>query len=99
MLVCAGDVCLRPSQYDLDNDFDVLLRDNHGNVLDSRKLSYKAEQPSFCFENQRDGKYEIAFVLYEKGVSQPAVVFPTDYKHNSKEACDPTFMVESVCPK
>src|ERR1039457_791950 len=60
--VCSGDVCLRPSQFGLDNDFEVLLRDNQGNVLDSKKLSYQAEQSSFCFDNQRDGKYEIAFV-------------------------------------
>ena len=68
--VCSGDICLRPSQLGFDEQFDVVLRDKHGNKLVAKSLTY--EQRKFCFEGRRDGDYQIALVLYEKGVSQPA---------------------------
>lgn len=96
--VCSGDICGRPSTYDLDNDIDVVLRDKHHTVLASKRLSYETGR-KFCFEGRHDGDYQIAIVLYKKEVPQPAVVFPTDYKQTRTKACDATYMVEPACPR
>ena len=97
--VCSGDICGRPSGYDLDNDFVVLLRDSQGNTLDSQKLTYTKGQPTFCFEGKGDGKYQIAFTLYKNGTPEPSVVFPTSYKRSPEKACDTIYMVEPICPQ
>jgi hypothetical protein len=76
-VVCSGDICGRPSDLDFDDEFDVILRDRHGKKLESIRLSY--EHRNFCFEGRSNGDYQLAFVLYEKGVPQPARVFPTKY--------------------
>jgi hypothetical protein len=96
--VCSGDICGRPSTYDLDSDIDVVLRDKHGGILASKKLSYDAGR-KFCFEGQHDGDYQIAVVLYKNAIPQPAVVFPTNYRQKRSKACDARYMVEPVCPK
>jgi hypothetical protein len=36
--VCSGDICGRPSDYDLDDDITVELRDKSGTTLDSQKV-------------------------------------------------------------
>jgi hypothetical protein len=95
-LVCAGDICGRPSMLEFDEHFDVLLRDKQGNKLDSKQLSY--EERKFCFEGRNNGDYQLAFVLYKKGVPQPARIFPTKYKHNPNKPNDKVYMVEAVCP-
>ena len=96
--VCSGDICGRPSTYDLDSDIDVVLRDKHGGILASKKLSYDAGR-KFCFEGQHDGDYQIAVVLYKNAIPQPAAVFPTNYRQKRSKTCDATYMVEPVCPK
>ena|SRR5215469_1620603 len=96
-VVCSGDICTRPSQLDFDDQFDVVLRDKHGNRLDSKKLSY--EHRKFCFEGRSDGDYQLAFVLYVKGIPQPARVFPTKYKRSQNKPNDAVYMVEATCPE
>jgi len=63
------------------------------------KVSYKTTERMFCFGGKRDGNYVLAFVLYKKGVSQPAIKFPTNYSRNRRKACDSVYMVEHACPK
>lgn len=94
--VCTGDICLPPSQLGFDEQFNVVLRDKHGNKLDEKSLTY--EHRKFCFQGRRDGDYQLAFVLYEKGISQPARVFPTKYKHNTEKSNDKMYMIEATCP-
>jgi hypothetical protein len=36
--VCSGDICLRPSDFDLDDDITVELREKSGTILDSEKV-------------------------------------------------------------
>jgi hypothetical protein len=96
--VCSGDICVGPSVFDLDDNLDAVLRDEHGRILDSRTLFYKTQR-KFCFEGRRDGGYQIAFVLYKKGAPRPAVVFPTNYKQKRTKRCDAIYMVEPDCPK
>ena len=36
--ICSGDICGRPSTFELDDDIDVELRDKHGTILESRKV-------------------------------------------------------------
>ena len=114
--VCSGDICGRPSDYDLDDDITVELREKRGSTLDSKKVvietrerqgttqggtktSYKETERRFCFEGKRDGDYLLAFVLHKNGVSQPAVIFPTNYSHKRSKPCDSVYMVEPSCPK
>jgi hypothetical protein len=96
-IVCSGDICGRPSTYDFDDVFYVLLRDNQGNVLETKSLSY--EKPNFCFDGRGNGDYQLAFVLYTKGVPEAARVFPTRYKHNTEKPNDVIYMIEARCPK
>ena len=95
--VCTGDICLRPTDLDFEPEFDVVLRDARGNTLESQKLSY--ERRKFCFEGRENGDYELAFVLFKKGVPQPARVFPTRYKRDTDKPNDVHYMVEAVCPE
>jgi len=95
--ICTGDICGRPTDFDFDHEFDVVLRDAHGNKLDSQTLSY--EKPKFCFQGHKDGDYQLAFVLYRKGIPQPARMFPTRYRHNADKPNDVYYMIESVCPE
>ena len=97
--VCSGDICGRPSFLDFDDNLDVVLRDKHGNVLESKKLAYTSQQPNFCFQERQNGDYQLAFVLYKKGAPQPARVFPTKYKRNTTKPCDSIYMLQAVCPK
>jgi hypothetical protein len=66
---------------------------------DGSKTSYKETGRRFCFEGKADGDYLLAFVLYKNGVPQPAVIFPTNYLHKSRKACDSIYMIPAVCPK
>ena len=114
--MCSGDICGRPSDYDLDDDITVELQEKSGTILDSKKVvvetrekqgttqdgtktSYKETERRFCFEGKRDGDYLLAFVLHKNGVSQPAVIFPTNYSHKRSKACDSVYMVEPICPR
>jgi hypothetical protein len=114
--VCSGDICGAPSDYDLDDDITVELREKSGTILDSKKVvvetrekqgttqdgtktSYKESERRFCFEGKRDGDYLFAFMLRKNGVSQPAVIFPTNYSHRRSKACDSVYMVEPICPR
>ncbi len=36
--VCSGDICGRPSDYDLDDDITIELRQKGGTILDSKKV-------------------------------------------------------------
>lgn len=114
--ICSGDICGRPSDYDLDDDITVELREKKGTILDSKKVgvetqekqgttldgtktSYEETERKFCFEGKRDGDYLLAFVLHKKGVPQPAVIFPTNYSHKRRKACNSVYMVEPSCPR
>lgn len=87
-----------PSTYGLDDDFDVVLRDDHDRAIESKRLSYTAGR-KFCFEGRHDGDYRIAIVLHKNGSLQPAVVYPTNYKQRSAKSCNAIYMVEPACPK
>jgi hypothetical protein len=77
----------------------VETRAKEGTTQDNKRVSYKQTERTFCFEGKRDGDYQLAFVLYKKGVPQPAMVFPTNYKHERKKECDMIYMVEPICPR
>jgi len=96
VVVCSGDICGRPSVYDFDDRFDVVLRDNLGKELETKPLSY--EESTFCFDGRRDGDYQLAFVLYKNHVPEPARVFPTRYKRNPVKPNDAVYMVAAWCP-
>jgi len=115
--VCSGNICGRPSNYDLDDDITVELRDKAGaTILESKKIieetrekegttqigtkvSYKTTERTFCFEGRSDGDYRLAFILYKKGVPQPAIEFPTNYSHRRGRSCNSVYMVEPSCPR
>lgn len=114
--ICSGDICGRPSDYDLDDDITVELREKSGTILASKKVgaetrekqgttlggtktSYKETERGFCFEGKRDGDYLLAFVLHKNGIPQPAVIFPTNYSHKRRKACNSVYMVEPICPR
>jgi hypothetical protein len=43
--VCSGDICGRPSAYDLDDDITVQLRDKAGTtILDSKKVIFETRE-------------------------------------------------------
>lgn len=114
--VCAGDICGTPSNYGLDDDIIVQLRDRaRAVILDSKKVivgkrerecttqigtkvACSTTERAFCFDKQKDGDYELAFVLSKKGVAQPAIKFPTNYSHTRRKSCDSVYMVEPSCP-
>jgi hypothetical protein len=96
-IVCSGDLCGRPSTYDFDDNFDVVLRDNQGKELETKSLSY--EKPTFCFDGHGNGDYQLAFVLYKNRVPEAARVFPTRYKHNPEKPNDVFYMIAAWCPK
>jgi hypothetical protein len=96
-MVCSGDICGRPSTYDFDEEFDVVLRDYQGKDLETKSLSH--DEPAFCFNGRGDGNYQLAFVLHKNGVPEAARVFPTRYKHNSNKPNDAIYMIEVTCPK
>jgi hypothetical protein len=114
--ICSGDICGSPSDYELDDDIAVELRDKNGRTVDTQKVvvemseeqgttpdrtkvSYKRAERRFSFEGKRDGDYLIAFILHKNGVSQPAVIFPTNYSHKRNKLCDSVYMVEPICPR
>jgi hypothetical protein len=96
-MVCAGDICGRPSVYDFDENFDVVLRDHKGIDLETKSLSH--EEAAFCFTGRGDGDYQLAFVLHKNGVSEAARVFPTKYRHDPNKPNDVIYMIEVTCPK
>ena len=96
-MVCSGDICGRPSTYDFDEKFEVVLRDHRGQPLETKSLSY--DEPAFCFTGQNDGQYQLAFVLHTNGVPEAARVFPIKYKHDSEKPNDSIYMIEVTCPK
>jgi hypothetical protein len=115
--ICSGDICGRPSSYDLDDDITVELRDKTGTTtLDSKKVgietrdrmcttqagtkvSCNTTERRFCFDGKRNGKYQLAFVLFKNGEPQPAVKFPTSYLRNSRKSCNSVYMAEPSCPR
>jgi len=42
--ICSGDICGRPSDYDLDDDITVELRDKSGTTLDSKKVATETRE-------------------------------------------------------
>ena len=114
--ICSGDLCGNPSDYELDDDIVVELRDKNGTTLDTQnvviamseetgttqggaKVSYKRPERKFSFAGKRDGDYLLAFILHKNGVSQPAMIFPTNYSHNRNKLGNVVYMVEPICPK
>jgi hypothetical protein len=77
----------------------VETREKQGTTQDGTKTSYKETERRFCFEGKRDGDYQFAFVLHKNGVSQPAVIFPTNYSHKRSKTCNSVYMVEPICPR
>ncbi len=88
---------MSPSHFGFDDKFQVYLRDKGGKNLESKTLSYRERK--FCFEGRENGEYQLAFVLYENGVPQPARVFPTKYKRDPKKPNDVIYMIEASCPE
>ena len=114
--ICSGDICGRPSDYELDDDIVVELRDKNGTTLDTRKvtvemieeqgttqdgrkISYRRLVRRFSFEGKRDGDYLLAFTLHKNGVSQPAIIFPSNYSHKRNRLGDTVYMLEPTCPR
>lgn len=79
-IVCSGDICGRPSVYDFDEGFEVVLRDKRGSEIDKQSLSY--QKATFSFDGRENGDYQLAFILYTKGVPEAARVFPIRYKQD-----------------
>jgi hypothetical protein len=98
VIISSGDVGLAPEAFGLDDSFEVELRDKAGIKLESERLSYKTKR-TFCFSGRPKGRYELAFVLYKKGIAEPAMVYPTKYTAKSNRACDAVYAVQVVCPK
>jgi hypothetical protein len=73
--------------------------EKQGTTQDGTKTSYKQTERRFCFEGKEGGNYLLAFVLHKKGISQPAVIFPTNYSHKRSKPCDAVYMVEPLCPR
>jgi hypothetical protein len=42
--ICSGDICGRPSDYDLDDDITVELRDKSGTTLDSKRVAIETRE-------------------------------------------------------
>lgn len=42
--ICSGDICGRPSDYDLDDDITVELRDKKGTTLDTQKVVFEISE-------------------------------------------------------
>lgn len=95
-IVCSGDICGRPSMYDFDDNFDVVLRDHQRKELETKSLSY--EKSTFCFDGRRSGDYQLAFVLYKNHVPEAARVFPIRYKPNSEKPNNVIYMIAAWCP-
>ena len=76
----------------------VETREEQGTTQDGRKTSFKLAERRFSFGGRRDGDYLLAFILHKNGVSQPAVIFPTNYSHKRNKLSNAVFMVEPTCP-
>jgi hypothetical protein len=96
--VTSGDIGVDPAQMGLDETVEVELRDKNGKPLESKRLPYKSEV-QFCFSGRPKGRYDLAFVLFESGKPQPAVVFPQKYTAKSDQECNAIYLVPVVCPK
>ena len=99
--IASGDIGVDPVQMGLDEMVEVELRDAKGKPIESKRLSYRSEVP-FCFSGKANGRYSLAFVLFEKGKPQPAAVFPTKYRGKSDRECasvNPIYLVPVICPK
>jgi len=42
--ICSGDICGRPSDYDLDDDITVELRDKSGKTIDTQKAAIEVSE-------------------------------------------------------
>jgi hypothetical protein len=77
----------------------VEVIDEQGTTQDGRRTSYKRAVRKFSFEDKRDGDYLLAFILHKNGVSQRAVIFPTNYSHKRERLGNAVYMVEPTCPR
>ena len=66
---------------------------------DNLRRAYSRRVRTFCFEEQRNGRYQLAFITHKNGVPQPAILFPTNYSASRYKTCDSVYMVEPACPK
>ena len=94
---CAGDPCGPPSDIGLDDAFDVVLQDNSGAPLESKRLAY--QHTNFCFDGRPNGKYKIVFITYKQGVAQAPRVHPVTYRQNKKKYCGYLYDIYPPCPK
>ncbi len=114
--ICSGDICLRPVDFELDDDITVELRRKDGTTVDTQKAvvvksqqqgttqsgaktSFKLTERRFRFEGKPDGEYRLAFILYKRGVPQPALIFPTKYSHKATKLGNSVYMLEPICPR
>ena len=82
--ICSGDNCGRTWDYELDDDIAVELRDKNDTTLDTQKAVVE------MIEEQGTTK---------KGVSQPAIIFPSNYSHKRNKLGDTVYMLEPTCPR
>jgi len=73
-------------------------REEQGTTQDNRRTSYKVSEYTFSFEGKPDGKYVLAFILYENGTARPAVIFPTNYSKKHPTTSNSIYMIEPQCP-
>lgn len=93
---CIGQMCGISSHFDLDDKLDVVLRDKRGNALETKRVS--DQDTGFCFEGRRSGKYQIAFVTYNKGIARLSTVYPIIYE-SKREKYWHIYTIQPHCPK
>ena len=96
--ITSGDISLSPEVFGLDDFLDVELRDKAGNVLESKRLSYRKDR-TFCFSGRPKGVYALAFISYKSGKAQPAAVHPVKYTAKGCGTIHVIYAVPPDCPK
>jgi hypothetical protein len=94
----SGDISLSAEAFGLDDSLDVELRDKAGNVLESKRLSYRNGR-TFCFSGRPKAVYALAFISYKSGKPQPAAVHPVKYTAKGCGMSHVVYAVPPDCPK
>lgn len=74
------------------------VHERHGTNQGGEAVTLKQNDRTFSFDQRQDGDYLLAFVLHQKGVAQPAEIFPVKYSHK-RDALGSYYMVEPICTR
>ena len=113
--VCAGDICGGPSDYELDDDITVELRNKNGTTLDTRKplvetteeqgTTQDLSKTSFQRRERRfsfDGKKNGNYVLafiLHKNGVPQPVLIFPIKYYRESHPVDRVYMLEPICPE